>query len=237
MPELPEVETVRRGLAPVMVGARFETIDQRRPDLRFPFPADFALRLQGRRIDSLARRAKYLLADLDDGEVLVMHLGMSGSFRIEAKPGEPGDAEALSTYYYDTSKDPVHDHVVFELSSGARIIYNDPRRFGFMQLIPRRVLAEHALFKNVGIEPLGNSKARPRLSRRRFSIRRSLRGSAIFMSAKLCIALGFRQGGPPVRSCARTAVRHRARICWHASSAKFWKRRSRRAARLYAIIV
>jgi formamidopyrimidine-DNA glycosylase len=156
MPELPEVETVRRGLAPVMVGARFETIDQRRPDLRFPFPADFALRLQGRRIDSLARRAKYLLADLDDGEVLVMHLGMSGSFRIEAKPGEPGDAEALSTYYYDTSKDPVHDHVVFELSSGARIIYNDPRRFGFMQLIPRRVLAEHALFKNVGIEPLGN---------------------------------------------------------------------------------
>jgi len=152
MPELPEVETVRRGLAPAMVGALFESIDQRRPDLRFPFPVDFARRLKGRRIDSLGRRAKYLLADLDDGEVLVMHLGMSGSFRVEAKAG----TTPLSTYYHDTSKDPVHDHVVFELSTGARIIYNDPRRFGFMQLIPRADLAGHALFKNVGLEPLGN---------------------------------------------------------------------------------
>jgi len=154
MPELPEVETVRRGLAPVMVGARFDTIDQRRPDLRFPFPADFAARLQGRRVEALSRRAKYLLADLDDGEVLVMHLGMSGSFRIEYD--ENASAEALSTYYHDTSKDPMHDHIVFSFSSGARIIYNDPRRFGFMQLIARNELAEHALFKNVGIEPLGN---------------------------------------------------------------------------------
>jgi formamidopyrimidine-DNA glycosylase len=152
MPELPEVETVRRGLAPAMVGARFESIDQRRPDLRFPFPADFAQRLTGRRIEALGRRAKYLLADLDDAQVLVMHLGMSGSFRVEARDGR----QALGTYYHDTSKDPVHDHVVFDLSSGARIVYNDPRRFGFMQIIARADLAEHALFKNVGLEPLGN---------------------------------------------------------------------------------
>jgi len=152
MPELPEVETVRRGLAPAMIGARFESIDQRRPDLRFPFPADFAARLTGRRIEALGRRAKYLLADLDDGQVLVMHLGMSGSFRIEAREG----ATLLGTYYYDTSKDPAHDHVVFDLSSGARIVYNDPRRFGFMQIIARAEIAEHALFKNVGLEPLGN---------------------------------------------------------------------------------
>lgn len=135
-----------------MVGARFESIDQRRPDLRFPFPADFAQRLTGRRIEALSRRAKYLLADLDDAQVLVMHLGMSGSFRVEAREG----AAQLGTYYHDTSKDPVHDHIVFDLSSGARIVYNDPRRFGFMELIPRAELAEHPLFKNVGLEPLGN---------------------------------------------------------------------------------
>jgi formamidopyrimidine-DNA glycosylase len=152
MPELPEVETVRRGLAPAMVGATFESIDQRRPDLRFPFPRDFAQRLRGRRIEALGRRAKYLLADLDDAQVLVMHLGMSGSFRVEAREG----MAPLGTYYHDTSKDPVHDHVVFDLSSGARIVYNDPRRFGFMQIIARADLAEHALFKNVGLEPLGN---------------------------------------------------------------------------------
>jgi formamidopyrimidine-DNA glycosylase len=157
MPELPEVETVRRGLAPAMIGARFESIDQRRPDLRFPFPVDFAQRLIGRRIEALSRRAKYLLADLDDAQVLVMHLGMSGSFRVELHEGARGEgATALGTYYHDTSKDPVHDHVVFELSSGARIVYNDPRRFGFMEIIPRANLTEHALFKNVGLEPLGN---------------------------------------------------------------------------------
>ncbi len=140
-----------------MVGARFETIDQRRPDLRFPFPADFAARLRGRRIDSLARRAKYLLADLDDGEVLVMHLGMSGSFRIEARGDATGEAEALSTYYHDTSKDPAHDHVVFDLSSGARIIYNDPRRFGFMKIFARKDIEHESFLKDIGPEPLGNA--------------------------------------------------------------------------------
>ena len=151
MPELPEVETVRRGLAPALVGATLTAIDQRRPDLRFPFPNNFAARLTGRRVKSLGRRAKYLLADLDDAQVLVMHLGMSGSFRIEdQEAGQPGN------FYHAKPKDVAHDHVEFQLSNGKRIIYNDPRRFGFMQIIPRKELFEHPLFRNVGIEPLGN---------------------------------------------------------------------------------
>ncbi|WP_034990607.1 bifunctional DNA-formamidopyrimidine glycosylase/DNA-(apurinic or apyrimidinic site) lyase [Beijerinckia mobilis] len=154
MPELPEVETVRRGLAPAMVGATFTNIEQRRPDLRFPFPENFASRLANRRIDSLSRRAKYLLADLDDGMVLVMHLGMSGSFRVEA-----ADAAGWNTPPLVNAPKPklaAHDHVVFDFSNGARITYNDPRRFGFMLLIARSELAAHPLFRNVGIEPLGN---------------------------------------------------------------------------------
>jgi formamidopyrimidine-DNA glycosylase len=135
-----------------MVGARFIDIDQRRPDLRFPFPENFAARLAGRRIESLGRRAKYLLADLDDGEVLIMHLGMSGSFRIEYPEG----ASAPGVFYHDPAKKIEHDHIAFAFSTGTRVIYNDPRRFGFMQLARRADLHEHPLFKNIGIEPLGN---------------------------------------------------------------------------------
>ncbi|MGH6799871.1 MAG: bifunctional DNA-formamidopyrimidine glycosylase/DNA-(apurinic or apyrimidinic site) lyase [Methylocella sp.] len=146
MPELPEVETVRRGLEPAMVGARLVAIEQRRPDLRFPFPERFTERLTGRRVETLRRRAKYLIIDLDDAEVLVMHLGMSGSFRIEQACGPIPGAGA---------KNSLHDHVAFDLSTGARIVYNDPRRFGFMQLIPRPEFSAHPLFRNIGIEPLG----------------------------------------------------------------------------------
>ncbi len=152
MPELPEVETVRRGLVPAMVGARFVGVDLRRPDLRFPFPKDFAARLTGRRIKALGRRAKYLLAELDNDEILVMHLGMSGSFRIEHETA----AKTPGAFHYARSKDAAHDHVVFHLSNGARVIYNDPRRFGLMQIIGRKELADHALFRNVGIEPLAD---------------------------------------------------------------------------------
>jgi formamidopyrimidine-DNA glycosylase len=148
MPELPEVETVRRGLEPAMVGARFVAVDQRRPDLRFPFPDRFAERLGGRRVDGLGRRAKYLLAALDDANVLVMHLGMSGSFRI--------DDRAAGRAQHGRGKDAAHDHVVFRFSNGARITYNDPRRFGFMQLVPAGELGGHPLFANIGVEPLGN---------------------------------------------------------------------------------
>jgi formamidopyrimidine-DNA glycosylase len=147
VPELPEVETVRRGLEAAMVGAKLAAVEQRRPDLRFPFPERFAERLTGQRIEALRRRAKYLIADLDGADVLVMHLGMSGSFRIEqARRPIPGGR----------AKNSLHDHVTFELSTGARIVYNDPRRFGFMQLIARQEFAAHPLFNNIGIEPLGD---------------------------------------------------------------------------------
>jgi formamidopyrimidine-DNA glycosylase len=148
MPELPEVETVRRGLEPAMAGQIFEKVEQRRADLRFPFPPDFAARLTGRRVDALSRRAKYLLADLDDGATLIMHLGMSGSFRV--------DANTPGVFHHDRSRIAAHDHVVFHMSGGATITYNDPRRFGFMLLEPRATLAEHKLFRDMGVEPLGN---------------------------------------------------------------------------------
>ncbi len=158
MPELPEVETVRRGLSPSFEDARITRVEQRRPDLRFPFPERFVDRLEGRKVTSLGRRSKYLLADLDDGEVLVMHLGMSGSFKVEAGASEktaPGD------FYHPRSADGRHDHVVFHLTPAtggptARVIYNDPRRFGFMTLIDRASLAGHPLFARMGIEPTGN---------------------------------------------------------------------------------
>ncbi len=152
MPELPEVETVRLGLAPVMEGAVIDEATLRRPDLRWPFPQRFAKRLTGRRIVALGRRAKYLLADLDDGEILVMHLGMSGSFRIEADGGQ----KIAGRYYHPRSTLGAHDHVVFDLSSGVRVIFNDPRRFGMMDLVSRREMEDSRHFKGMGIEPLGN---------------------------------------------------------------------------------
>ena len=152
MPELPEVETVRRGLIPVMEGAHFLRVEARRPDLRRPLPKDFIKRLEGRTVTGLGRRAKYLLADLSSGEVLLMHLGMSGSFRATQEEGEhvPG------RFHHPRSDDRAHDHVVFHMSSGARIAFNDPRRFGLMLLVPRAELAEHPLMREVGPEPLGN---------------------------------------------------------------------------------
>ncbi len=161
MPELPEVETVRRGLAPVMEGARFVKVEQRRADLRIPFPARFAARLTGKEVVSLGRRAKYLLADLDDGMVLVVHLGMSGSIRIEAD-GKSADTAA---YYHAATKLRAHDHVVFHMSSGVRVVFNDPRRFGLMDLVPRADLAASKHFKAIGIEPLGNEMSGATLAR------------------------------------------------------------------------
>jgi len=152
MPELPEVETVRRGLQPVMEGARFVRVEARRPDLRRPLPKDFVKRLEGLDVTGLGRRAKYLLADLSSGDVLLMHLGMSGSFRVAEEKGEktPGH------FHHPRSDDRTHDHIVFHMSSGARIAFNDPRRFGLMLLVPRAELAEHPLMKAIGPEPLGN---------------------------------------------------------------------------------
>ncbi|MBB6167328.1 bifunctional DNA-formamidopyrimidine glycosylase/DNA-(apurinic or apyrimidinic site) lyase [Chelatococcus composti] len=154
MPELPEVETVRRGLEPAMVGAGIAAVDQRRPDLRFPFPERFAERLRGRTVISLGRRAKYLMADLSGGDILVMHLGMTGRFIVEEPGGalrEPGD------FYQEAGRNAAHDHVVFLLSNGVRITYNDARRFGFMTLVARDELDRHPLFRHLGVEPLGNA--------------------------------------------------------------------------------
>ncbi len=152
MPELPEVETVRRGLEPAMEGARFKQVEVRRRDLRWPLPRDFAKRLEGQTVTGLGRRAKYLLADLSSGEVLLMHLGMSGSMRVR-RDGEEllGDPR-----YFEQAKDAKHDHVVFHMSNGATVTFNDPRRFGSMKLVPRAKLDQEPLLRSLGPEPLGN---------------------------------------------------------------------------------
>jgi formamidopyrimidine-DNA glycosylase len=153
MPELPEVETVRRGLEPAMVGARFTKVVQRRPDLRFPFPERFVERLEGQEVTALGRRAKYLLADLSSGEVLIMHLGMSGRFLVRQAGGSvmPGE------FHHEHGAAAAHDHVIFALSNGASVTYNDARRFGFMDLVPRPKVETCRHFKEMGIEPLGNA--------------------------------------------------------------------------------
>ena len=152
MPELPEVETVRLGLVPAMEGARFVKVEARRPDLRWPFPKDFVTRLEGKTVTGLGRRAKYLLADLSSGDVLLMHLGMSGSFRV----GTDGSETTPGDFQHERSKANAHDHVVFHMSSGARVTFNDPRRFGFMKLVARVELDREPLLRSIGPEPLGN---------------------------------------------------------------------------------
>jgi formamidopyrimidine-DNA glycosylase len=153
LPELPEVETVRRGLQPVMEGTRILSARTNRKDLRFPFPDRFTQRITGKTITAMGRRAKYLMADLVDGDVLVMHLGMTGRFIIESG----GTMQAPGEFTQIVNRLPAHDHVVFEMEGGARITYNDVRRFGFMDLIPRSGIATHRLTKDIGIEPLGNA--------------------------------------------------------------------------------
>lgn len=158
MPELPEVETVRRGLAPFMEGATIERVELRRGDLRAPFPRGFARRLAGRRVVSVGRRAKYLAIDLDDGNVLIIHLGMSGSLRVVAGSQT---RDTSSTRYHTVAKLSAHDHVVFHMARAgtkapSMVIFNDPRRFGLMDLVARDKLATSKHFAALGIEPLGN---------------------------------------------------------------------------------
>ena len=150
MPELPEVETVRRGLQPALEGARLVKVEVRRPDLRFAFPPRFAERLRGARVEALDRRAKYLLARLDTGETLVMHLGMTGRFEIRgADRSRPGHFREAA------SMDDRHAHVVFETDRGGRITFFDARRFGYMDLVPTAELQASRWFKDLGPEPLG----------------------------------------------------------------------------------
>lgn len=156
MPELPEVETVRMGLAPVLEGRRFTKVETRRGGLRVPFPKNFAARLTGKRVKSLRRRAKYLLAEMDSGETLVIHLGMSGRMAVYAD----GGAKTLGHYVYDAAPEGAgsgkHDHFVFETDAPARIVFTDPRRFGLMTLIATDELEHDKLFADLGVEPLSN---------------------------------------------------------------------------------
>jgi len=152
MPELPEVETVRRGLQPAMEGSKIVKAEARRKDLRFPFQKDFIARLEGQTVTGLGRRAKYLMADLNSGDVLLMHLGMSGSFRVVKDEA----AKTPGQFHHPRSDDRAHDHVIFHMSSGSAVIFNDPRRFGYMKIIARKALEDEPLLKGLGPEPLGN---------------------------------------------------------------------------------
>src|SRR5689334_20790982 len=156
MPELPEVETVRRGLEEAMHGQRIARVEVRRPDLRWPLAKDFAQRLQGKRVTGVGRRAKYLLVDLSSGDVLLMHLGMSGSFHVFLGGQKQQDNRNIGRYYHERSKHIAHDHVVFHLGSGASVTFNDPRRFGSMKLVARSELDDEPLLRGIGPEPLGN---------------------------------------------------------------------------------
>ena len=151
MPELPEVETVRRGLQPVMEGFLIAKAEARRKDLRFPFQKDFVARLEGQTVTGLGRRAKYLMADLGSGDVLLMHLGMSGSFRVVADE----ETKSPGQFHHPRGDDRAHDHVVFHMSSGASVVFNDPRRFGYMKIIARHALEAGAVAEG----------ARPRTAR------------------------------------------------------------------------
>jgi formamidopyrimidine-DNA glycosylase len=154
MPELPEVETVRRGLEPAMEGARFAKVEVHRGDLRWPLAKDFARRLEGKTVIGLGRRAKYLLADLSSGDVLIMHLGMSGSFHVFQKEGH---GKTPGNYYHEREQHAAHDHIVFHMSSGAIVTFNDPRRFGSMKIVARPDLDDEPLLRRLGPEPLGNA--------------------------------------------------------------------------------
>lgn len=149
MPELPEVETVRAGLAPVMEGARIELASVNRPDLRWPFPERMAERLTGKRVLRLRRRSKYILADLDSEETLLIHLGMSGRMLVSG--------DALGRFVHDHPAPEKHDHVVLDMEGGARVTFNDPRRFGAMDLMQTEQADQHKLLAALGPEPLGNS--------------------------------------------------------------------------------
>ena len=149
MPELPEVETVRRGLLPVMEGQRIVRADVNRPDLRWPFPAGMADRLTGKTVLTLRRRSKYILADLSSGETLLVHLGMSGRMLISG--------QSLGDFHHNHPAPQKHDHVVLHMANGARVIFNDARRFGAMDLLPTDTAEDHPLLAPIGPEPLGNT--------------------------------------------------------------------------------
>ncbi len=203
MPELPEVETVCRGLALKLLGRRLTAVEQRRPNLRFPFPEGFAARLTGRRIDSIRRRAKYIIIDLDDGTVLLVHLGMSGSMVVNEKRPALLDR---------------HDHVVFDIDNGTCVRFNDARRFGLMDLVAAADLAHHKLIRGLGLEPLSDEFDGPALAAmlkgRKTSVKLAI------MDQRLVVGVGniyasealFRAGISPKRRAGTIAGERAAKL-------------------------
>lgn len=197
MPELPEVETVMRGLEPAFLGARFDRVEQRRADLRFPLPENMPGRLEGRQVRTLDRRSKYILAHLDDSNVLVLHLGMSGRIVIDRARRNvlPGK----------------HDHVIFHMSNGQVVAFNDARRFGSMALISEAHLADHSMFKNLGPEPLGAGFTPEYLAGR--AMTRNVDLKTLLMDQRIVAGLGniyvcealFRAGLSPRRRASSLA--------------------------------
>jgi formamidopyrimidine-DNA glycosylase len=207
MPELPEVETVRRGLAPAMAGAVIAHARVNRPDLRWPFPENMAARLTGQRVQTLRRRSKYILADLSSGETLLIHLGMSGRMTVSGDP--------LGRFHHDHPAPSKHDHVVLDMESGARITFNDPRRFGAMDLMQTANAEDHPLLMKLGPEPLGNNFDGPylaaQLKPRNTPIKSALLDQRIVAglgNIYVCETL-FRAGISPKRR-ARNLSAHRA---------------------------
>ena len=210
MPELPEVETVRRGLAPVMEGQRIERVVQNRANLRFPFPERFAERLTGAQIMHLGRKAKFLTLALSTDEVLVMHLGMTGRFTVVG--------DKLGAFHHETGTDPRHDHVVFDLSNSARVTYNDPRRFGFMELWPAAQFQAYPRLMAVGPEPLSNGFSEAYLNDvlkgRKTPIKSALLDQSVIAglgNIYVCEAL-WRAGVSPRRSAATIPGQRAARL-------------------------
>jgi formamidopyrimidine-DNA glycosylase len=212
MPELPEVETVRLGLKPALEGRMFTKVETRRGDLRVPFPKDFAKRLTGRRVKRLWRRAKYLIADLDGGESLIVHLGMSGRMSVYAQ----GKKRKLGQFVYQAAPEGAgtgkHDHVVFETDAPARIVFTDHRRFGLMTLVDTKTLDRDKLFAGLGIEPLGKEFDGVHLAKmlkgKKTPIKSALLDQRVVAglgNIYVCEAL-FRAGISPRRSAAKVSA-------------------------------
>lgn len=209
MPELPEVETVRRGLQPVMEGKTIAHVVAHRGDLRFPLQKDFSARLDGRTVTGLGRRAKYLLADLDSGDVLLMHLGMSGSFRVLHRH----TTETPGHFHHRRDESKAHDHVVFDMASGDVVTFNDPRRFGYMKIVPRTELADEPFLRGLGPEPLGNEFDAAMLARACSGKKTSLK--AALLDQRVVAGLGniyvcealFRSHLSPKRQASTLATR------------------------------
>ncbi len=210
MPELPEVETVRRGLLPVMEGNVIADAEVRRPDLRWPFPERMAERLQGQIVRNLRRRSKYILLDLSSQETLIIHLGMSGRMLISGSIN--------GGFYHSHGNRNVHDHVVIHMGNGARITFNDARRFGAMDLAPSATVMEHWLLRDLGPEPLGNTFHEDYLAER-FDGRRSPVKS-VLLDQKIVAGLGniyvcealHRAGINPKRHAGRISKSRVARL-------------------------